>query len=311
MDIIRFATTILFATLSASMAESADTENLKKCQRILRAYCPSFEAVFLENSKIFFKLSNGERIICDDGVDLDMLDNDQYAQQINNPDLAASLEWEYPMGVVEFPVTKEDGDPGRIRVEPLFLATYGANEAQVKSNLVSINFLGKKIQFNSRLGAAEALKNVSADFEKIVGFKEKFWKSREFSGSFNWRKVAGTNRLSVHSFGAAIDFTIIDNNSKHSYWQWVSECITPGCDKLKEENLKVKPVDEKTLDLFAINDSGLTPAEVVSVFEKHGFIWGGKWYHFDTMHFEYRPEFLGFDSQAKCALEDDLAQLVW
>ena len=22
----------------------------------------------------------------------------------------------------------------------------------------------------------------------------------------------------------------------------------------------------------------------------HGFIWGGKWYHYDTMHFEFRPE---------------------
>jgi|GEM_PF-645494 len=27
------------------------------------------------------------------------------------------------------------------------------------------------------------------------------------------------------------------------------------------------------------------------VFEKHGFIWGGRWKHYDTMHFEYRPEF--------------------
>jgi hypothetical protein len=32
------------------------------------------------------------------------------------------------------------------------------------------------------------------------------------------------------------------------------------------------------------------PFEIVSIFEKHGFIWGGKWHHFDTMHFEYRPE---------------------
>jgi hypothetical protein len=30
----------------------------------------------------------------------------------------------------------------------------------------------------------------------------------------------------------------------------------------------------------------------VRVFEKHGFIWGGAWYHYDTMHFEYRPELL-------------------
>jgi hypothetical protein len=33
------------------------------------------------------------------------------------------------------------------------------------------------------------------------------------------------------------------------------------------------------------------PYEIVEIFERHGFIWGGKWGHFDTMHFEYRPEF--------------------
>lgn len=32
------------------------------------------------------------------------------------------------------------------------------------------------------------------------------------------------------------------------------------------------------------------PLEIVGVFEKYGFVWGGRWYHFDTMHFEYRPE---------------------
>ena len=37
------------------------------------------------------------------------------------------------------------------------------------------------------------------------------------------------------------------------------------------------------------------PMEIVRVFEKHGFIWGGKWHHYDTMHFEYRPELLGAD----------------
>ena len=34
------------------------------------------------------------------------------------------------------------------------------------------------------------------------------------------------------------------------------------------------------------------PHEIVEIFEKHGFIWGGRWYHYDTMHFEYRPEIL-------------------
>ena len=34
------------------------------------------------------------------------------------------------------------------------------------------------------------------------------------------------------------------------------------------------------------------PFEIVQIFERHGLIWGGKWAHFDTMHFEYRPELL-------------------
>ena len=34
------------------------------------------------------------------------------------------------------------------------------------------------------------------------------------------------------------------------------------------------------------------PMEIVRVFEKHGFIWGGRWSHYDTMHFEYRPELM-------------------
>ena len=37
------------------------------------------------------------------------------------------------------------------------------------------------------------------------------------------------------------------------------------------------------------HDSG---SEIVDIFERHGFIWGGKWYHYDTMHFEHRPELL-------------------
>ncbi len=35
-----------------------------------------------------------------------------------------------------------------------------------------------------------------------------------------------------------------------------------------------------------------TPREIMDIFEKYGFIWGGYWYHYDTMHFEYRPEIL-------------------
>lgn len=34
------------------------------------------------------------------------------------------------------------------------------------------------------------------------------------------------------------------------------------------------------------------PAELVQVFERYGFVWGGKWNHNDRIHFEYRPELI-------------------
>ncbi|MDR1025281.1 MAG: M15 family metallopeptidase, partial [Treponema sp.] len=32
------------------------------------------------------------------------------------------------------------------------------------------------------------------------------------------------------------------------------------------------------------------PEPVIKAFESYGFVWGGKWSSYDTMHFEYRPE---------------------
>jgi len=36
----------------------------------------------------------------------------------------------------------------------------------------------------------------------------------------------------------------------------------------------------------------MPPEPLVRAFERQGFVWGGKWFYFDTMHFEYRPEIL-------------------
>ena len=34
------------------------------------------------------------------------------------------------------------------------------------------------------------------------------------------------------------------------------------------------------------------PEAVIKSFEKQGFVWGGTWDEYDTMHFEYRPELI-------------------
>jgi hypothetical protein len=81
-------------------------------------------------------------------------------------------------------------------------------------------------------------------------------------GSYNRRQIAGTDRLSPHSWGIALDL------HKGKYWRW-GKNLGP-------------------MELLALQTA--YPWEIVAAFEEQGFIWGGKWYHYDTMHFEYRPE---------------------
>ena len=69
----------------------------------------------------------------------------------------------------------------------------------------------------------------------------------------------------MHSYGSAIDINVQFSD----YWLWT----------LKKSG--------------QFTWTNRIPLEIVDVFERHGFIWGGKWFHFDTMHFEYRPELIG------------------
>ena len=85
------------------------------------------------------------------------------------------------------------------------------------------------------------------------------------AGTFKWRTISGTSRLSAHSFGIAIDINV---DHAH-YWKW----------------------DQKNEDDY-VGYVNRIPLELVTIFEEYGFIWGGKWAHYDTMHFEYRPELL-------------------
>ena len=92
-------------------------------------------------------------------------------------------------------------------------------------------------------------------------------------GTFNWRKVAGTGRMSVHASAAAIDFNLPEGLGR--YWRW------DGC---RQDAVCKYPAAVLANDALK---------EIVRIFEDHGFIWGGKWYHYDAMHFEFRPELVG------------------
>lgn len=88
---------------------------------------------------------------------------------------------------------------------------------------------------------------------------------------WNWRSIANTQSRSFHAYGAAIDILPKSLGGKETYWLWAA---------------RRKP------DWWNIsyNQRFHPPAAVIRAFEAYGFVWGGKWLFFDTMHFEYRPE---------------------
>ena len=202
------------------------------------------------DNKLIFE--DGFTIVCDDGKDKG------FTEKLDNCDIEDMFSMPYDTTTLKPTYLN---DCGRGRNEELFKKMYGKSEAEVNRNLVKVDWFGQKIPFTKVNGAAEQLKKVAAELQEMPQFRNYLTKA----SSFYWRKVRGANRQSAHSYGIAIDI----NTSYSNYWLW-SNPQSSETDKIKYEN-KI-------------------PMEIVRVFEKHNFIWGGRWYHYDTMHFEYRPE---------------------
>lgn len=196
--------------------------------------------------------------------------------KINSPTLADQLE--QPLYVTGCPADTPQDDPGRTRFERFFRKMYGDSPEEVERNLENVAWMPKVF------GAAHILRvtkinTIHRKVQKISDELEELVKCypayvtflNNPGGTFCWRNIANTNRLSNHSFGMTIDI----NAHASQYWQW----------DLKAEE---RPISEET----ELTYRNTIPWEIVEIFEKQGFVWGGKWYHYDTMHFEYRPELM-------------------
>ena len=186
-----------------------------------------------------------------------------YTARLDHPGLLDQLGTPYP-ACAPLGVPALNTDPGRARYEPLFFRMYGGSAAQVRQHLEGVDWFGQTVQVTAVNGAAASLRQVAQDLGQ---HPELLRYARPSTGTFLWRRVAGTPRQSAHSFGAAIDL----NTAYSDYWLWRG---------FKEGQAGIPYRNRMPLDL-------------VKIFERHGWIWGGRWYHFDTMHFEYRPELTG------------------
>ncbi len=186
-----------------------------------------------------------------------------FQQRLDQADLVDQLSIPYPVGCpVRIPTLNED--PGRLRYDPFFAALYGGTAKEVAKNLTTVTWFGQAVTVTKINGVDTALQAVAEDFAVLIATKPELRKYvAPSAGTYNFRFIAGTKRLSVHSYGAAIDI----NTAYSDYWRWDGKDTPP---KFRNR----------------------IPCEIGQAFERHGFIWGAKWYHYDTMHFEYRPELL-------------------
>ena len=184
---------------------------------------------------------------------------------LDAPDVEDMLDQPYPTGAAITP-PGPDQDPGRARNAEFFAKIYGdCRKGEVAPHLVDVVWLpkkwGRKLKVSSVNGVAQQLDAVSRALDALPPRFDRYLLPP--AGTYNCRVIAGTNRVSAHGYGIAIDIA----TAAADYWRWTK----PGADEA--------PIWRNRI-----------PQEIVDIFEKHGFIWGGRWHHFDTMHFEYRPE---------------------
>jgi hypothetical protein len=211
-------------------------------------------------------VSNNELVLCtgqhltyDDGR------NKTHAERLDDPDLEDTMAVPYDVAAVLPP--GPDVEPGRVRYLPLFDAMYGATESQARAKLRTITWLpnpkARKLEVTTVNGVDQRLQAVAAALARLDPTLRV--EIARVAGTFSFRSIAGTSRKSAHSYGIAIDVA----PQLADYWRWRE----PGVDPPQRYRNRL-------------------PLEVVSAFEREGFIWGGRWSHYDTMHFEYRPELL-------------------
>ena len=157
-------------------------------------------------------------------------------------------------------------------------------------------FMGKKLLIHrdllDELASIEEELFFLAETDPVL---EAYIKSLNEVAGYSWRPIAGTASLSYHSYGAAIDFLPKSTSGKEIYWRWAQD---------RYAEWYILPYEQRLMP----------PTAFVTAFEKRGFVWGGKWFYFDTMHFEYRPEILALNGYTHTWVENPVTgvrELSW
>ena len=183
-----------------------------------------------------------------------------------------SIFYKYNTGTLE-EIPNHINFPGT-RSNDFLNALFGDTDAEVRSSSRWIPFLDHRVYVHNI--CIESLQHIDAEIREASQLNEEI---RDYiSGikvvySMKRRNIEGTDNLSYHSYGLALDLIPRSYRDKNVYWRWSA-------------------VFNKEWGTIPLSERWMPPAKVINIFEENGFIWGGKWYYFDNVHFEYRPEII-------------------
>lgn len=209
-------------------------------------------------SRNTMRLMSNRTIVIDDRRRKD------FGERLHDADIEDQLWQVYPLGKCHTG-RRANFDPGLIRSQEFLRLAYGINEHQVKRYTTMVDWFGTQVRFSTRNGAADALRRVRDQLMQLPENYRGTLKSPE--RTMEWKTLPDSEQLDVHSFAIAIDLKTEPGDS----WRRLHDGMN-------------RPV-------YGRFNNRIPPA-VVAIFENNGFIWGGKWNHFETTHFEYRPELI-------------------
>jgi hypothetical protein len=205
-----------------------------------------------------------EFLIWRDGTRMPLSDGREeksFDEKLRSPSILDQLSLPYVSGPLSEPPPLNH-DPGRFRNLAFFNKMYGdCFKGEVQKKLSEVPWLPTSrglVRITVVNHVDEKLREISAEIDGLPAALKKY--AVPSAGTFNCRDVKDTGNRSMHAWAAAIDI----NTQFSDYWLWSKNG----------------------------GYQNRIPFEIVGIFERHGFIWGGKWNHYDTMHFEYRPELI-------------------
>ena len=277
---------IIYSALILSITSSLHSEHMfptdflpareaLEIESVIESYGDRIASIERRGDEVIFRIGTAEIYYCGGK----MLSEAHITEEL----LFDSIFYQYRKGPL-LVSTRSRPYPSH-RSSDLLDALFGSTDQTIRAQSRWVDFLGHRVFVHSI--CAEPLMRID---RRITESAHSTHELREFLRdikvmySMKRRHVSGTNNMSYHSYGLAIDIIPKSYRGKHVYWRWSS---------IFQESWERIPAEHRWQP----------PQELINAFEDNGFVWGGKWHYFDNVHFEYRPEILWLSARPYYTVE--------